>query len=94
MNLANVAFLLGAVALSLIGSLALWLHNRRPSSFGSSIDEFQREMHALGSEVDEPRRGRRLRRQRPEPIVPPRGSGVAGELRSAVRGDGRTGKGA
>lgn len=51
----NAAFLLVAVVLSIIGSLLVWLRNRKPKTFMSSIDDFQREMKALGGEPeDEP----------------------------------------
>jgi hypothetical protein len=32
--------------------LLLWFRHRRPKTFMSSIDEFQREMHALGREPE------------------------------------------
>jgi hypothetical protein len=54
----NAAFLLIAVGVSAIGSLLLWLLHRRPRTFSSSIDEFQREMRAL-SRHDEDSRSRR-----------------------------------
>ncbi len=40
-------FLLGAITLSLVGSLALWLRVRQPSSFESGIDDFARRRAAL-----------------------------------------------
>ena len=42
----NAAFVLIAVAVSALGSLLLWALHRRPRTFMSSIDEFQREMKA------------------------------------------------
>jgi hypothetical protein len=98
-NLANVAFLLGALVISVVGSLALWLYHRRPQSFTTSIDDFQREMTALGHDQGSGRRsgrrsGRGRGRQRPEPIVPPRPSGTPGELGSAAKRAGRVSKGA
>jgi len=50
----NAAFLLVAIALSIVGSALLWLRYRRPKTFMTSIDDFQREMKALGHEPDEP----------------------------------------
>lgn len=50
----NAAFLLIAVVLSLVGSLLLWLRNRKPRTFETSIDDFQREMKALGARRDLP----------------------------------------
>jgi hypothetical protein len=43
----NIAFLLIAVALSVIGTIALWFYHRTPSSWDSGIDEFSRNMKAL-----------------------------------------------
>ncbi|CAN5587898.1 hypothetical protein BH18ACT1_BH18ACT1_15930 [soil metagenome] len=43
-------FLLGAVTLSLLGSLALWLRTRQPSSFESGIDDFARRRALLAPE--------------------------------------------
>lgn len=50
-----LGFLLIAVVLSLLGTLALWLHHRRPTSMEAGIDEFHRGMKALAPE-DQPRR--------------------------------------
>jgi hypothetical protein len=44
-------FLLIALAISLLGSLLLWLRNRRPSSVEHAVDEFSREMRALSPEA-------------------------------------------
>jgi len=46
----NAAFLLAAVGLSIVASLVLWLRSRKPTSSMSSVEEFQREMRALGRE--------------------------------------------
>ena len=59
-------FLLIAVVLSLLGTLVLWLHQRRPTSMQAGIEEFSRGMKALEPE-DEPQRRR--------PAVPHRGDG-------------------
>ncbi|MDQ1439138.1 MAG: hypothetical protein QOK43_2767 [Acidimicrobiaceae bacterium] len=45
--MSNLAYLLVAVALSVLGSLILWLRHRRPRSLESGIDEFSRELRAL-----------------------------------------------
>jgi hypothetical protein len=42
-----VGFLLIAVSLSVIGSVALWLRHRPPTSVESGIRAFEREMDAL-----------------------------------------------
>jgi hypothetical protein len=59
----NAAFLLIAVGVSALGSLLLWLLHRRPRTFTSSIDEFQREMKALSRNGEEPRSRRRAPRR-------------------------------
>lgn len=46
----NLIFLVGAVALSVVGSVWLWLRNRPPTSVMSSIDGFRQEMSALAGE--------------------------------------------
>jgi len=43
----NLAFLLVAVGVSVVGSIVLWLRTRKPTTVGSSIDSFAREMRAL-----------------------------------------------
>lgn len=77
------AFLLVALVLSVAGSLAFWWKQRKPRTFMSSIDEFQREMDALGQDD---RRSRRRGGERPQPIVPAPGPGdLARKLREARR---------
>jgi hypothetical protein len=46
----GVLFLVGAIALSVVGSVALWLRTRAPTSFESGIDDFARQRQALSSE--------------------------------------------
>ncbi len=45
-------FLLIAFALSIGGSLVLWLRHRDPTTLDHAIDEFQREMRALAPDRD------------------------------------------
>jgi len=46
-----LAFLGVALAISLLGSLVIWLrHRQRPGGVTSGIDEFSREMRALAPE--------------------------------------------
>ena len=85
----NVAFLLIVVVGSVVGSLVVWLRQRKPTTFMSSIDQFQREMAALArdpeAEMPEVKRPTKLR-----PIVPTtRPAGLADKLRTArqFRGD-------
>jgi hypothetical protein len=58
----NAAFLLIAVGLSVVGSVLIWLLNRKPKTFMSSIDDFSREMKALGRDPDAGPVGRRRKR--------------------------------
>lgn len=84
----NVGFLLIPVVVAVVGSLWLWLRNRKPTTTMSSVESFQREMQALGR-PPEPTGGRRRPRRgrtRPDPIVPTPGpTGLGDELRSARR---------
>ncbi|MEZ5145239.1 MAG: hypothetical protein R2726_22415 [Acidimicrobiales bacterium] len=84
----NLAFLLVAVLASIIGSLYLWLRTRKPQTFMSSIETFQREMGALGRDPDEVPRRRRSKGTKLRPIVPTRGapSDLAAKLRAAQVG--------
>jgi hypothetical protein len=61
--MANAAFVLIAVGVSALASLLLWFAHRRPRTFMSSIDDFQREMNAL-SQDDPPVSPRRTMRVR------------------------------
>ena len=64
-----VLFLLGAVALSALGGLIVWVLSRpRREKFGNTIDTFSRDLSALAP----PGRGsgRKRGRQR-RPVVPP-----------------------
>lgn len=86
-----MAFLLIVVVISVVGSLVLWLRSRKPTTFMSSVDEFQQEMRALGRDPGATpgngRRGARPRGAAPPPsrklpASPPprrRGSGGAPE---------------
>ncbi|MCU0311041.1 MAG: hypothetical protein MUE36_08865 [Acidimicrobiales bacterium] len=67
--MSNVAFLLIVVVITVLGSLVLWLRHRKPTTFMSSVDEFQEEMRALGRDPQEPGSGRRT--GRPRPVGPP-----------------------
>jgi hypothetical protein len=44
----GVAFLLIVVVVGVVGSFVVWLRHRKPTHFMSSVDDFQREMDALG----------------------------------------------
>lgn len=61
----NLIFLVGALVLSVVGSVWLWLRNRPPTSVMSSIDGFRQEMSALAGERPSPTTGPSPRRPRP-----------------------------
>jgi hypothetical protein len=66
----GVGFLLIVVVISVVGSIALWLRSRKPTTFMSSVDEFQQEMRALGRDPGaQPGNGRRG--ARPKGAAPP-----------------------
>ncbi len=48
--MSGLGFLLIALVLSMLGSIAIWLRHRPPTSLDHGIDEFQREMKALAPE--------------------------------------------
>ncbi len=49
--MSGLVFLLIALAISLVGSLVLWLRSRKPKAFDSGVDEFRREMRALAPDA-------------------------------------------
>jgi hypothetical protein len=55
----NAAFVLVAVGFAALASALLWFRHRRPRTFMSSIEEFQREMQALGRDGEVKPRYRR-----------------------------------
>ena len=59
--MSGVAFLLIVVVVGLVGSLIVWLRLRKPTHFMSSVDDFQREMDALGRPPGPTGRGSRRR---------------------------------
>lgn len=48
--MSGLVFLLAALALSVVGSVVLWLRYRQPTSMEQGIDDFSREMQALAPE--------------------------------------------
>ncbi len=68
--MSNAAFVLIAVAVIIVVSVLLWLLNRKPQTFMSSIDDFEREMKALGGETSKANRGGPPVRQRRRAISP------------------------
>ena len=45
--LSNLAYLLGAVVLAVIGGLIVWLHHRQPKSVDANVESFHRGLRAL-----------------------------------------------
>jgi hypothetical protein len=45
--MANLVYLIAAVAISAVFCLGLWLRNRKPRSTEAGIDSFQRGLRAL-----------------------------------------------
>jgi hypothetical protein len=48
-----VFFLLLAAVIAAVGCIVVYLRHRTPRSLESGIDEFRREMEALGSSADD-----------------------------------------
>jgi uncharacterized alpha-E superfamily protein len=48
--MSNLLYVAVAVAVSVVGSLILWYHHRKPRSLEYGVDEFQRELKALAPE--------------------------------------------
>ncbi len=81
--MSNAAFLLIAIAFAVVASMLMWLRTRKPTTFMSSIDSFQREMAALARDPDAPTAAPR-RPTKLKPIVPSRpGGSLAEKFRSA-----------
>lgn len=85
--MSNVAFLFIAVGIAVVGSLIVWFRYRKPKTFMSSINDFAREMDALGrdSANPDPRKfSGRNPRSRATPIVPaPEQGDLARRLKEA-----------
>jgi hypothetical protein len=52
--LSNLAYLIGAVVLAIIGGLAVWLHHRQPKSIDANVDAFQRGLQAIAPDSSRP----------------------------------------
>lgn len=48
--MSNLLYVAVAVAASILASVVLWYHHRKPRSLEYGIDEFQRELDALAPE--------------------------------------------
>jgi hypothetical protein len=45
--ISNLAYLIGAVVLAIIGGIIVWLHHRQPQSVDANVESFQRGLRAL-----------------------------------------------
>lgn len=85
--MSNLAYLLIALGLSVVLSVGMWLARyRKPKTFMSSIDDFRREMNALGRDPNDTDRGRWANRPngKPDPIIPaPEQGDLARRLKEA-----------
>jgi len=79
--LGNLIFLVGAIGLSIVGSVLLWLRYRQPTSFMSSIDDFQAEMTALSAERPAPGMAPGSSRLQPPPSLESHGVRLSGRAR-------------
>lgn len=65
--MSSVLFLLGAFALSALGTAAIMWRNRKPTRIDAGIREFEREMRALSPEARRSDTGANVRpRDRPD----------------------------
>lgn len=65
--MSGLAFLLIVVVVTVVGSMVVWLRHRKPTHFMSSVDDFQREMDALGRSPGTTGRGSRRNRGAADP---------------------------
>ncbi len=83
--MSNAAFLGIVVIISAPAISYIWLRSRKPTTFMSSIDEFQREMSALAHDPSEQVEHKR-KPQPLKPIVPTRANlGIAEKIRTAQK---------
>ncbi|MBU6328899.1 MAG: hypothetical protein KGR18_02975 [Acidobacteria bacterium] len=47
--MSGIGFLLIVVVIFVVGSISVWLRNRQPTNPLASVDDFEREMQALGT---------------------------------------------
>jgi hypothetical protein len=52
--ISNLAYLVGAVVLAIIGGFAVWLHHRQPKSIDANVDAFQRGLQAIAPDSSRP----------------------------------------
>lgn len=49
--LANLAYLIGAVVVAVIGGVLVWLHHRQPKSVDANMASFRRGLNALAPDA-------------------------------------------
>jgi hypothetical protein len=88
--LSNLAYLLGAVVLAIIGGLIVWLHHRQPKSVDANVESFHRGLRALAPDSSGPGSSRHAATGPPEGLrIQPRSSvtrSEAGEHRDTAEG--------
>jgi hypothetical protein len=87
--LSNLAYLIGAVVLAIIGGLAVWLHHRQPKSVDANVESFQRGLQAIAPDASRPvalrdtavtqQQGLRLRPRSSVTLLDPRAEPAAAE---------------
>jgi hypothetical protein len=77
--LGNLAYLIGAVVVAVIGGLIVWLHHRQPKSVDANVESFNRGLRALAPDASGPssRRapagpGPSVQRIQPRTVLPTR----------------------
>ncbi len=53
--LSNLAYLIGAILLAIIGGLVVWLRHRQPKSVDANVESFQRGLRALAPDAPSPK---------------------------------------
>ena len=67
--LSNLAYLIGAIVLAVIGGLAVWLRHRKPKSVDANMASFKRGLNALAPDVRPGQAGGHWRRAETESHV-------------------------
>ncbi len=75
--LGNLAYLIGAVVVAVIGGLIVWLRHRQPKSVDANVESFSRGLRALAPDAPSPGSGRAaagpgpsVLRIQPRPVLP------------------------
>jgi hypothetical protein len=67
--LANLAYLIGAVVVAVIGGLAVWLRHRQPKSVDANMASFRRGLSALAPDQPSAQTSRPTRPAVPAPAL-------------------------